>query len=152
MQRDLDTFAGRPVNLGVTITTPDEAEAALWEPGASTVAARADVLKQTKAAGLRTTVMFGPLLPGISDTPQALRGLFNLAAETGVDQIWTDALNPRPRVWPSVQRLLRARRPELLELYRRVLFDAGCRAAYEEEMRGRVREAASQAGMPARLG
>jgi len=52
--RDLDIFAGRPVQLGVTITTPDESWARVWEPGASSVADRIEVLRQAKAAGLRT--------------------------------------------------------------------------------------------------
>ena len=37
--RDLDIFAGKDVCLGVTITTPDESQARLWEPKASSVAA-----------------------------------------------------------------------------------------------------------------
>ena len=56
------------MRLGVTITTADEGQARLWEPAASSVAQRMRVLKEAKAAGLETSVMFGTLLPGISDT------------------------------------------------------------------------------------
>ncbi len=149
--RDLDVFAGRDVQLGVTITTPDEARARTWEPKASPVAARLGVLKQAKAAGLRTAVMFGPLLPAISDTQEALDELFALAAGAGVDRIWTDALNPRPRVWPSVQGLLRRRMPKLTDLYRRVLFDRAHRARYVRELDARIARAAARAGMADRL-
>ncbi len=133
--RDLDLFAGREVSVGVTITTPSEAEARLWEPRASGVSARLRVLREAKAAGLKTVVMFGPLLPAISDTPEALGRLFALAREAEVDRIWTDALNPRPRVWPSVQQFLHRRRPDLLELYKRMLFDRSWRARYLDELR-----------------
>jgi len=150
--RDLDLFAGRDVRLGVTITTPDEAQAALWEPGASSVAARLGVLREAKAAGLATAVMFGPLLPGISDSPEALDRLFALAAGAAVDHIWTDAMNPRPRVWPSVQAFLRRHRPGLLGLYRRVLFDRAYRAEYVTELHERIRRAAAEAGVSDRLG
>ena len=145
--RDLGLLAGSDTTLGVTITTPDESEAQLWEPEASSVAARLNVLKQAKHAGLRTTIMFGPLLPGISDTPQALGRLFALAAEAKVDRIWTDALNPRPRVWPAVQDLLRRHHPDLLDLYRTVLFDPAARAQYIDDLNQRVRRAAVAAGL-----
>jgi DNA repair photolyase len=149
--RDLDILGGRDVALGVTITTPDEAKARLWEPQAASVAARVRVLKQAKAAGLRTTVMFGPLLPGISDSPAALDQLFALAADTGVDRIWADALNPRPRVWPAVQELLRRHQPDLMESYRQVLFDPKVREPYVADLRQRVRHAAAKAGLGQRL-
>jgi DNA repair photolyase len=149
--RDLDIFRSRNVSLGVTITTPDEAQAKLWEPSASPVAARVRILREAKAAGLKTVVMFGPLLPAISDTPEALAELFALAAEAGVDRIWTDAMNPRPRVWPSVQGWLRRHRPDLQEHYRRLLFDPACRARYVSELDERIRQAAQDAGLAERL-
>jgi DNA repair photolyase len=149
--RDLDILAGRNVRLGVTITTPDERWAKTWEPEASSVADRVEILRQAKAHGLRTTVMFGPLLPEISDTDEALAALFALAAAARVNRIWTDALNPRPRVWPSVQDVLRQHQPELIEHYRRVLFEPEFRSAYESRLAERIRRAAAAAGMADRL-
>lgn len=149
--RDLGLFVGRDVCLGVTITTSDEASARLWEPGASSVSDRWEILAQARAAGLETAVMFGPLLPGISDAEPALARLFRGAAEAQVDRIWTDALNPRPRVWPSVQTFLGRHRPDLLEHYRRVLFDAAFRKEYLRQLDGRIRRAASAAGVEARI-
>jgi DNA repair photolyase len=149
--RDLDILRGHDVRLGVTITTPDEAQAKLWEPRASSVLARLRVVAEAKAVGLKTVIAFGPLLPGISDTPEVLRELFVLAAQAKVDTIWTDALNPRPRVWPSVQELLRRHWPHLEDRYRRLLFDAGCRDQYVHDLDERVREAAVAAGVADRL-
>jgi DNA repair photolyase len=149
--RDLDVLERGDVRLGVTITTPDESQARLWEPRASSVAARIRVLREAKAAGLETAVMFGPLLPGLSDTPAALGELFSIAAATDVDQIWTDALNPRPRVWPSIQAFLRRHRSDLLPLYSRVLFDRTHRERYLAELEKRTRDAATKAGVADRL-
>lgn len=149
--RDMDLFGGRKVRVGVTITTADEKQARLWEPCASSVALRLKVLREAKKAGLKTVVMFGPLLPGISDSPEQLRELFALAADVGVDRIWHDALNARPRVWESVQAFLRQHRPELIPLYRRVLFDPAGRKAYLAELNARVRAAAESAGLLDRL-
>ena len=74
----LDILEGPGVRLGVTITTPDEVQAKLWEPKASPVGARVRVLKEAKAVGLQTTAAFGPLLPEISDkskSPSAFAGI-----------------------------------------------------------------------------
>lgn len=149
--RDLDILNSPRVQIGVTITTPDEKWAAIWEPGASTVAERVEILRQAKAAGVRTAVMFGPLLPGISDTDEALARLFAMAAEMGVDRIWTDLLNPRPRVWPAVQQVLRHRCSELYDCYQRVLFHAAFRRHYERQLNARIRKAAQVAGLAERL-
>jgi len=103
--RDFDIFKGREVRVGVTITTPDEDLAKLWEPKASAVSSRLQVLKEAKAVGLDTAVMFGPLLPEISDTPEALAKLFALAAEADVDRIWDRRYHePRQRSASSVSR------------------------------------------------
>jgi DNA repair photolyase len=143
--RDLDILASQNVRLGVTITTPDETLARRWEPKASSVAGRLRILREAKAAGLRTSMSIGPLLPGLSDTPEALGRLFEMAAEAQVDHVWTDVLNPRPRAWPAVEALVRRCWPSLLPLYRKVLFDASFRASYEAEVGERVRRAAAAA-------
>ena len=106
MLRDLDLFAGRPVQLGVTLTTLDERLAELWEPGAASVDARLKVLEAARHAGLETSVMLGPLLPFLSDSQAAIEGLLDRVADLGVARIWVDGLNPRPRVWPAVAELL----------------------------------------------
>jgi DNA repair photolyase len=149
--RDLDILAGRDVRVGVTITTPDESWARIWEPGASSVSDRMDVLRQSKATGLETAIMFGPLLPEISDTDEVLARLFSLAAEADVDRVWTDMLNPRPRVWPSVQRVLQRHRPDLYEHYRRLMFDPATRHAHQRELDRRIRAAARKAGLADRV-
>jgi len=150
--RDLDIFAGRDVRLGVTITVLDESWARIWEPKASSVSDRVEVLRRAKSAGLETVLMLGPLLPEISDTDEALARLFALVAETGVDLVWTDMLNPRPRVWPSVQGVLARHRPDLVPHYRRLMFDRAERSAYECQLDARIRRAAREAGVVDRLG
>ena len=150
--RDFDIFAGRDVRLGVTITVSDESWARIWEPEASSVSDRVEVLRRAKSAGLETVLMLGPLLPEISDTDEALARLFALAAETDVDLVWTDMLNPRPRVWPSVQGVLERHRPDLVPYYHRLMFDRADRSAYERQLDARIRRAAREAGVADRLG
>jgi DNA repair photolyase len=142
---DLPMYAeGKLARIGVTITTPDEAAAHIWEPGASPVAQRIAVLKAAKAAGIETSVMFGPILPGVSDDDASLDGLFAIAAETEVDNVWTDCLNARPKVWPSIAGMLNRRFPALLPLYRKVLFNDAFREKYVEDLQKRIRAAAAR--------
>jgi DNA repair photolyase len=149
--RDLDLFSGRRGRIAVTISTLDGRLSRLWEPGASPVGARCRVIAEARRAGIRTGIMFAPLLPFLSDTRESLEAMFERAADLGVDQIWVDALNPRPKVWESVVKLLRAEFPNLREAYRRVLFNAGERETYLAETRNRVAAAAARFSLQDRL-
>ena len=146
--RDFDIFSeSRPssqghVRLGVTITTLDEEARQVWEPGASSTGERLKILKQARQAGLETSVMFGPLLPFISDTRDSLDDLFRCAADLRIDTIWVDALNPRPMVWPAISNLLNERYPQWRQAYRALLFDPAARADYLSRLRDRVTRSA----------
>ena len=148
---DLEVFAGRKARIGTTVTTLDESLRAMWEPRAAPVADRLHVVAEAGRAGLKTAIMFGPLLPFLSDDETSLASMFERAADLGVQKIWVDALNPRPRVWPSVARLLGRRFPDLLESYRRILFDRARRSAYLEELNQRVDRAAEWARLSGRV-
>ena len=146
--RDMDLFVGRPVQIGVTLTTLDEQLSKLWEPGAASVEGRLGVIEAARRAGLETSVMFGPLLPFLSDSQAAIDALLGRAAELGIDRIWVDGLNPRPRVWPAVAELLRKNFPELLQPYRKILFDQASRADYFKELRAEWTEPPAELDWP----
>ncbi len=149
--RDLDLFAGRRVRIGVTLTTLDERLREWWEPGAATAEARLRVIEAARHAGLKTSMMFGPLLPFLSDSQTAIESLLARAADLGVEQIWVDALNPRPRVWPAVAELLRREFPQLLPQYRQILFDESSRALYLKELHARLDRAARRTCLTGRV-
>lgn len=149
--RDLDLFRGHEATIGVTVTCLDDRIARLWEPGASSVESRFEVLREARRAGVKTHVMFGPLLPAFSDSPAAIEALLRRAAEAEVDRIWLDALNPRPRVWPVVAELLRDHFPGLRETYQRILFDRRAREAYLAELRARIAAVAKQLSLEDRV-
>ncbi len=149
--RDLDLFAGHDVQVGVTVTTLDERLRELWEPEASPVEDRLGALTKARRAGLKTAIMFGPLLPLLSDDQESLDAMFQRARDLQVDRIWVDAMNPRPRVWPAVAELLRRQFPELSERYRRVLFERPVRDEYLADLQGRVETAARRASLAGRV-
>jgi len=142
--RDLDIFSGRTARIGVTVTTLDERLRRLWEPKGSSVEERFRVIEKAHHAGLKTAVMFGPLLPFLSDSQESINFMFERAADLAINMIWVDALNPRPKVWPSVADLLRKHFPDLRERYGRILFEARAREAYLARLRTRVTRAATR--------
>jgi len=149
--RDLDVFRDRTARIGVTVTTLDERLRELWEPRASSVEERFLVLQEARRAGLQTAIMFGPLLPFLSDNQASIDAMFERAADLGVDVIWVDALNPRPRVWDAVASLLRESFPDLRERTRQVLFESRARESYCAEVRSRVVRAARRFSLSDRL-
>ena len=151
VSRDLERFAGRNVRIGESVTTLDESLRVLWEPRAASVENRFRVLEQARRLSLKTAIMFGPLLPGISDDQDSLHAMLQRAAEARIDVVWMDALNPRPRVWPAVSQLLHDRFPDLLPAYRRMLFDPAARAEYLAQLGQRIQRAAERASLQDRV-
>ena len=149
--RDLDLFAGTTTRVGVTVTTLDERLASWWEPFASPVEERFRILREARAAGLKTSIMFGPLLPFLSDNLSQVSALLERAADLHIDTIWVDAFNPRPKVWESAAALLDRHFPDLRERYARVLFSPTVRAAYLAALRDRVAVAAQRHHIADRL-
>ncbi|MHB8901657.1 MAG: SPL family radical SAM protein, partial [Thermoguttaceae bacterium] len=149
--RDLDVLTGQKARVGVSVTTLDETLCKLWEPEAATVDERFHVLQEARHAGLRTAIMFGPLLPWLSDQEESLEAMFRRAADLDIDAVWVDALNSRPKVWPAVAELLRAQFPGMVGQYRRMLFDEQARAGYLAEVRQRVQRAARRTSLEARI-
>lgn len=149
--RDFDILAGHDAELGVTLTTPSERLRKKVEPFSSTIRARLGALEKAKSRGLRTFAMLGPLLPFLSDTPEAIARLMEMLKEREVDFFHWDTLNARPGVWSSYREFLRRERPELVERTSSVLFDREARAAYAEELGRRVADAAESCGLGGRL-
>jgi DNA repair photolyase len=87
VRRDLDLIRQIPhVEVGFTIATDDEATAKLFEPHASPVRERIEVLREFKAAGVATFAFAGPLLPG---NPERLAALLGKV----VDRVLIDRMN-----------------------------------------------------------
>ena len=92
VRRDLDVIREIPdIEVGFTIATEDETMARLFEPGASPVGERIEVLREFKAAGVSTFAFAGPLLPG---NPERLAALLAGA----VDRVLIDRMNYVPAV------------------------------------------------------
>ena len=83
--RDLELFVGQKARIGVTVTTLDESLRVHWEPRAASVEDRFRVLEEASRLGLKTAIMFGPLLPWLSDSQDSLNAMFQRAADLQVE-------------------------------------------------------------------
>jgi DNA repair photolyase len=92
VRRDLDVIRRIPeAEVGFTVATEDETIARMFERRASPVGERIEVLREFKAAGVRTFAMAGPLLPG---NPERLAA--RLAG--AVERVIIDRMNYVPAV------------------------------------------------------
>lgn len=131
-ERDFDLLASSKVEVefGVTITTLDEGLRQLVEPGSSPSVERLRVLQEAGRLGIRTYAFLGPLMPGLSDKEEDLTQLLKAVKDAGVDYFYVDRLNPRFGVWPSLKGILQKHFPDLIEVYRQLLYDERAREEY----------------------
>jgi len=90
--RDLDILK-RAGDLTVcfSITTADDAIRRLFEPSAPPISARIDALAELHRAGIRTSAMIAPILPGAEDLAAVLAGK--------VDSVMFDRMNYNYADW-----------------------------------------------------
>jgi len=83
--RDLDVFGetaeSKIVNVGLSITTLDEKLARQMEPRTSPPAARLRTIRQLGDAGVCTSVMVTPIVPGLTDSE--IPAILEAAADAG---------------------------------------------------------------------
>lgn len=86
--RDLDVLLEmHQVEVALTLTSLDDSTQRTFEPRASTAAQRLGALAQLHDAGIRTWAFFGPALPGLSDSQQAIDMIFAALARVGVAHV-----------------------------------------------------------------
>jgi DNA repair photolyase len=136
------------VEVGMTVTAPDDGERKCFEPGASSVDERIEALGKLGTAGVPTFVFFGPVLPGTTGDETALGNLFGRMAAAKVGRVMVDRLRVHPGVWDRLRPGVLARHKELAGAYEEVLF--GSSDDYERRLMDIV-ELARGKGLSARL-
>jgi DNA repair photolyase len=85
--RDIDLFAKlaehRAISVALSITTLDAKLARVMEPQTSAPEARLRAIRELTAAGIRTTVMTAPIIPGINDSE--IPAILTAAREAGAE-------------------------------------------------------------------
>jgi DNA repair photolyase len=156
VSRDLDLWrelnAGAGFTLSVSLVFADDGTRMIFEPGASPVEERVAALRAFKTAGCGIGVYAMPLLPWISDTPEALEKLLALCRSAGVDFVIPAGLTLRPgRQKEHFLARLATAYPQLVPRYRELYGEArmsgACRPAYGRDVATRFARAVQAAGL-----
>lgn len=102
------------VDVGFTITTLDPRVITIFEPGTSPPAARFQAMKKLVRQRIRTWVFVAPVIPYLGDSKESIMRIVQAARRAGASYIMFDTLNPYPKVWTNMKKLMRKNFPEAL--------------------------------------
>lgn len=92
--RDVDVLSALPrAEVGMTVTTTDDAIARWLEVRAPSASRRLGALRDLADAGVETFAFVGPLLPHFRERPQQLDALFGALAQAGVGSVFVEHIN-----------------------------------------------------------
>ncbi|HEY8996879.1 MAG TPA: radical SAM protein, partial [Edaphobacter sp.] len=103
----------------ITITTPDAQLARLLEPRAPRPDLRFETVRRLRAAGINTGILCSPLLPGITDTAEAIDRMASLAAKSNASFFSANPLFLKPCSRPTYLSFVREHYPALVPDYER---------------------------------
>jgi DNA repair photolyase len=145
--RDVDLLveAGEhaPVSAAFSIGTLDEDVWRETEPGTPNPRARIEALRTLVEAGIPTSVLVAPILPGISDRPEQLRAVVEASLDAGASSVSPIMLHLRPGVREEFMPWLREHHPDLIDRYERMYRTPYGRKAERDAIGDRVRSHAA---------
>lgn len=123
------------LSLHVTITTPDMDLARILEPRAPRPDLRFRTVARLRAAGLRVGILNSPLMPGITDTKEALDRMAEYAKKAHASFLSAQPLFLKPCSKETFMNFIRQHFPELEEQYtKRYDTSAFVSKAYQQRM------------------
>lgn len=129
------------VRVDFSVGTLDEDVWKATEPGTPHPRRRIDAVKRLRAAGIRSGVLMGPILPGLSDAPEQIAAVIDAAADAGAVSIGGVPLHLRGMVAEHYYAKLAHHRPDLIGRYRRHFAGRGeAPAAYSERILATLRQ------------
>lgn len=141
------------VGLGVSIALLDRDLQRTLEPGTPSPQARLELVRRARAAGLPCGVFIAPVLPGLTDSHEALDGLLAAIAEAGATGVAVLPLHLRPGAREWFTRWLDAEHPRLRDRYREIYGNGTyASAAYRRWLSERVARLVRRHGLEPRAG
>lgn len=145
--RDIDIWkevhAKRGFILMLSLVFTDDTERSIFEPAASSVEKRLEVVRAFRAAGIPVCILAMPLLPYIADTDEKASKLFSTLADLGVNCIVPGGLTLRPgRQKETYLDVISQHYPHLRAEYRKLYREArpsgACLAFYSKDVMQRM--------------
>ena len=116
--RDADVLSKTCSMVSLTITTSDDATAALIEPNAPSPSERLEAVETLIARGIPTSVRIDPIIPFVNDDVETL---IKKVASLGVKHVTSSTLKIQPRNW----RRFRTALPDVAEKIEALYFREG---------------------------
>jgi DNA repair photolyase len=104
-------------SAALSVPTLDERAWRATEPHTPHPRARLEAVAELNRAGVPTSVLVAPLMPGINDDPAQVQRILDLASEAGARSVTPVALHLRPGVRAVFMDWLEAQRPDLVDRY-----------------------------------
>jgi DNA repair photolyase len=146
--RDVDLFKSLPnCEVGMTITTTDDALSRLLEARAPSASVRLDALRKMHESGVRTYAFIGPLLPHLKDKPKLLEKLFADVASAGVETVYVEHMNLKPYIKERLWKIVEKEPAEVREAYKEAESEE-----YRRELEQIVKEFLNKYNLRLRLG
>ncbi len=157
IERDLDLLTRisrrNTLVLHLTITTPDPALARLLEPRAPRPDLRFAAVRRLREAGLTAGILCSPLLPGITDTPEAIDAMASRAAQARASFFAAQPLFLKSCSRPTFLSFVREHFPHLAADYAARFADRDfATGPYRQHLAALVRRACRRHGLGARPG
>lgn len=152
IERDIDLLreiaARNTLVVHVTITTPDVELARLLEPRAPRPDLRLRAVSRLRAAGITTGILCSPLLPGITDTAEAIDRMAARAREAKASFFAAQPLFLKSCSRPTYLSFVREHFPALVPLYQERFAKADfADGPYRSHLASMVREACARHGL-----
>jgi DNA repair photolyase len=120
--RDLDLIkevaCRTDVSVSFSVPTLDEKVWRETEPHTPHPRARLEAVAEVRRAGLRSSVLIAPLMPGVNDSPEQVEPILKMAAEAGATNVVPIALHLRGEVKDLFFDWLGEHRPDLVDRYK----------------------------------
>jgi DNA repair photolyase len=155
IERDLDLLTEiakrNTLVVHLTITTPDAALARLLEPRAPRPDLRFQAVRHLREAGLTAGILCSPLLPGITDTAEALDRMAARAAEARASFFAAEPLFLKSCSRPTFLSFVREHFPELAGEYAtRFATQDFAQQPYRDHLKALVQQACRRHGLSPR--
>ena len=155
IERDIDLLREIALRntlvIHLTITTQDAELARKLEPRAPRPDLRFRAVERLRSAGLRTGILCCPLLPGITDTEEAIEGMIRRARAVGASFFAAEPLFLKPCSRPTYLSFVREHFPALETDYTRRFAHADFAAQpYRRQMAEIVGRLCRKHGVPGR--
>jgi DNA repair photolyase len=138
--RDLDLLKKiKNIKVGFTITSLESKIKTIFEPRSSPPQKRLKVLKTLSENKIPTWVFVAPTLPYFSDSEKMLRQIFESSQNAGAQYILFDTLNPYPKVWNNITKLIKKHFPKAIDHYNQYYDDI---TKHEKQLKKKIQRIA----------